>query len=296
MDQGEQPVEDKGLSVWVVVALAAATVIVLGVLTFVAYEALQAENEAAIASTTTIQTPRETTPTATIPDTPTTTTTLPKDSLLASVDDISLVGVATFVEDGFALRVTPSINSSVAGAAWFIRKQPVSQGFETTFAFRIHDIPQNPGDGLAFVIQNSSVTALGEASFGIGYTDIANSVAVEFDTVRQDYSGDPAPFHVGVHTRGTERNSSHESASIGRFIPTFRLADGLVHVVKVEYAPGTLTVYLDDLANPALTVQLDLDATLRLDSGRAWVGFTASTEPGFRETHDILSWSFTPVS
>jgi len=278
VDQGEQPVEDKGLSVWVIVAFVAATVILLGVLTFIAYEALQAENEAAIATTTTIQTPGETPLTATIPDPPTTPTTPPKDSLLASVE------------------VTPSINSSVAGAAWFIRKQPVSQGFETSFAFRIHDIPQNPGDGLAFVIQNSSVTALGEASFGIGYTDIANSVAVEFDTVRQDYSGDPGPFHVGVHTRGTERNSSHESASLGRFIPTFRLADGLVHVVKVEYAPGTLTVYLDDLANPALTVQLDLDATLRLDSGRAWVGFTASTEPGFRETHDILSWSFTPVS
>jgi len=296
VDQGEQPAQDKGLSVWVVVAFAAAIVGVLGVLTFVAFDALQAENETAIASTTTIQTSDETTPPATITDASTATTTPPKDSLLASVDDVSLVGVATFVEDGLILRVTPSINSSVAGAAWFIRKQPISQGFETTFAFRIHDIPQNPGDGMAFVIQNSSVTALGEASFGIGYTDIANSVAVEFDTVRQGYSGDPGPFHVGVHSRGTERNSSHESASLGRFIPTFRLADGLVHVVKVEYVPGTLTVYLDDLADPALTVQVDLDATLRLDSGTAWVGFTASTEPGFREAHDILSWSFTPVS
>ncbi len=33
-------------------------------------------------------------------------------------------------------------------------------------------------------------------------------------------------------------------------------------------------------------------AVLRLDDGKAWVGFTASTEPGFRENHDILSWTF----
>jgi hypothetical protein len=174
-------------------------------------------------------------------------------------------------------------------------KQPVAEGFETTFEFRIHDIPQNPGDGFAFVIQNSSVAALGEGSFGIGYTDIANSVAIEFDTVQQGYSGDPAPFHIGVHTRGKEQNTSHESASLARFIPTFPLADGLVHLVKVVYVPETLTVYLDDLDNPVLTVPFDLNATLRLDNGHAFVGFTASTEPGFREAHDILSWSFTPL-
>ena len=207
-----------------------------------------------------------------------------------AVEGLTLTGVAAQADS--VLRLTPSWNVSVAGAAWFSDKQPVENGFETSFVFQLSDIPQNPGDGFAFVIQNSDIFALGEASYGIGYTDIRNSVAVEFDTTFQGYSGDVGAQHIGVHTRGTDANTSHESASIGRVAPDVFLADGLPHLVRVEYSPGTLNVFVDAMNVPTLTVSLDLADTLRLDDGKAWVGFTASTEPGFRENHDILSWTF----
>ena len=70
--------------------------------------------------------------------------------------------------------------------------------------------------------------------------------------------------------------------------------DAEVHTVKIVYSPGSIAIFLDDLGSPLLEVFLDIASVLDLDEGRAWVGFTASIEPGFQENHDIVSWSFTP--
>lgn len=213
---------------------------------------------------------------------------------LWDVGELQLVGDAErFVSH---LRVTPSKNRLQAGAAWLITKQPVADAFETSFRFRISGVEQNPGDGFAFVIQNSSAFALGTDSYGIGYNDIPRSVAVEFDTTLQEYSGDPGSQHLGVHTRGMASNSSHESASLGSTIPPVVFADGETHRVTIKYSPGTLLVFLDDPDTPVLSVEIDIADAVRLDDGTAWIGFTASTEPGFRENHDILDWTFSPQS
>ena len=40
---------------------------------------------------------------------------------------------------------------------------------------------------------------------------------------------------------------------------------------------GLLYVYLDDTHSPIITIPMNLDATLRLDNGRMYVGLTAAT-------------------
>ena len=66
-------------------------------------------------------------------------------------------------------------------------------------------------------------------------------------------------------------------------------------MARVVYAPGALSVFLDDLTNPALTIpNLDLSRLLLLDNGSAWVGFTAGTGAAW-ENHDILAWQFGPA-
>ena len=52
-----------------------------------------------------------------------------------------------------------------------------------------------------------------------------------------------------------------------------------------------MTIFLDDLTTPVLSVAVDLAGTLELDSGRAWVGFTGATGGGY-QNHDILSWEY----
>lgn len=87
---------------------------------------------------------------------------------------------------------------------------------------------------------------------------------------------------------------SDEKYSIGSTTSIPNLSDGSVHVVKIEYLPGTLRVFLDDLGAPVLTVPLDLDAVLSSTDGTAWVGFTSATGLGAWENHDILSFTFGP--
>ena len=58
---------------------------------------------------------------------------------------------------------------------------------------------------------------------------------------------------------------------------------------------GSLAVYVDDLKAPILTVPMNLPDTLELQSGRAYVGFTAATGENMWQVHDILEWEFTSL-
>ena len=182
-----------------------------------------------------------------------------------------------------------------AGAAWLVPPRDVARGFAVTFQFRIDDPTGAGGDGFAFVIQNTGSSVLGGVGKGLGYQGIPNSLAIEFDTYSNpagDFlQGDANDNHISVHTRGSEPNSADEAYSLGATQDIPNLSDGNVHTARVEYVPGVLRVYLDDLAHPALSVPVNLPNTLRLSNGQAFVGYTAATGAGV-QVHDILSFSF----
>jgi hypothetical protein len=93
-----------------------------------------------------------------------------------------------------------------------------------------------------------------------------------------------------VHTGGTGANNVSEGYSLGSYSTSPILDDAAVHTAKIEYQEGSLSVYLDNLNSPVLTIAIDLANTLALNSGDAWLGFTAATGGGY-QTHDILNWS-----
>lgn len=230
------------------------------------------------------------------PNNPELTVALPPPSFpfFRGDEELVTVGEARIDEDQKLLRLTKSTNAVVAAAAWFARKQPVGDGFDTNFVFRMTDIGPNPGEGLAFVIQNHQPDAMGIGASGIGYKEMPNSVAIEFDTVFQDYESDANSNHIAVHTLGTDPNTAHATARLGSANIPYLMANDGTHVVRISYVPGELNVFLDDLDEPRLTVAVDLATKLRLDDGNAWVGFTASTAPGFRQSNDIMNWFFIP--
>ena len=43
---------------------------------------------------------------------------------------------------------------------------------------------------------------------------------------------------------------------------------------------------------PLFITVINLESTMRLDSGRAWVGFTAATGDDMWQVHDVLGWSY----
>ena len=186
------------------------------------------------------------------------------------------------------------------------------------------------GDGLAFVVQNQDHLALGAGGGGLGYTGIANSVAVELDASYNFELLEPYENHVAVHSRGKRHaNSANHSYALASSVHVPDLADGRIHSCRITYTPtldpaavfggrfqasphlshflsnadfanggmpdfglgvGMLQVFVDDLSSPVLVTPLDLGSLLDLKHGRAWVGFTGATGLETWQTTDVLSW------
>lgn len=106
---------------------------------------------------------------------------------------------------------------------------------------------------------------------------------------------EPDGNHINVHTRGVFANHIGDEYPLGKVTPDIHLHDEQAHVVKIDYSPGTMTIFLDDIEEPVLEISVDIADTLELDSGNAWVWFTSDTGGGTADIHDILSWSFSPV-
>jgi hypothetical protein len=216
-----------------------------------------------------------------------------------------LIGIGSVASLGGAgFRLTPSLPYR-RGGVWMINKLPVANGFQSTFQFRITNpgglvqyTPfgfQQGGDGFAFVIQNFGIPVLGPPAGYLGYHGIPNSMAIEFDTWLNYEAGffDPNGNHISVHSRGPAANSVSEAASLGRTTAIPFLKDGATHLARIDYTPGVLSVFVDNLASPVLTLSgLNLSTLLNLDNGSAWVGFTSGTGSAY-QTHDILSWQIT---
>jgi len=232
----------------------------------------------------------------------------------SSTAGLQLIGPAQGV--GGVLRLT-HWQQDTRGAAWRLDKARVVAGFDTSFQFQITgDGVHNVSDGFAFVIQNQSWNAVGARGGGLGYgvgpsdAGISNSVAVEFDTWDNgEEFPDPVSRlpggslgteqdHISVQTRGLLENSPDHTYSLGSTDPADPVAnsigDGNVHEVRIVYVPGSMDVFMDDMSSPILSVSLDLAATLDLDNGGAWVGFTAGNGGGV-SYHDILTWQFTEI-
>ena len=58
---------------------------------------------------------------------------------------------------------------------------------------------------------------------------------------------------------------------------------------------GMLYIYIDDMYSPTITTPINLDYTLKLDNGRAYVGLTAATGESLWQAHDVLSWQFSSL-
>lgn len=205
---------------------------------------------------------------------------------------INLVKHASITTDD-RLRLTPA-SGGQEGAAWFAEQQYVSLPFTSSFSFQLTGGPGEPNnsDGFTFNIQNFSPTARSGGGGTLGML-FPNSLAIEFDTHMNTEIGDPNGNHVSVQSNGTNTNSWEHSASLGWASPSFDLNDGLEHIVRVDYVPGTLSITLDDQA--LLDVPVYLDRLLELQEGKAWVGFTAATGGGW-QNHDINNWTFTPLA
>ncbi len=219
---------------------------------------------------------------------------------LAQEPTLALLGDAVMNEG--TVRLTPA-RKYRRGAAWLRERQPVRDGFEINFRFRISDPGglRHGADGFAFVLQNNGLDelagygasggfALGDGANGNDVRGIANSLAVFFDTHRNppDGSGNGIVIATNAEQRRLRWPPPRLAAN---WRPGVKLKDGRPHAVRIAYRPPLLEVTVDDVLE--LRTPVDLRRLLPAD-GRAFLGFTASTGEGF-ENHDLFDWRFRPA-
>lgn len=230
----------------------------------------------------------------------------------SSTTQLNLLGNS--VQAGNAIRLTANASGQTG---WMYRTtaMPILNGFDTTFTFRILPPPVGTkAEGFAMVIHDdpNGANAVGGTVWGMGYGNgansspgIRNSIAIEFDTYLDPFLNDSSANELTIHTRGTLGNHEHEQYSIGRVTPPSNFVDSQVHTVRIVYVPGTIEVYVDNLATPALTRPYDLITGGTYTSGASiggigavngtgFAGFCATTGAGtLTEQVDILSWDWT---
>lgn len=215
-------------------------------------------------------------------------------ALAAAQDaELELVGDAQRIPG--AVRLAPAERFR-AGAAWIPEKQPVANGFEISFQFRITESGGLAGgaDGLALVLHSAGPRALGShggaGGFALGDHNqsrrIPLSIAVFFDTHRNET--DPGQNFVSISTAGKPENIRWPPSRVALTRPLrVNFKDGRTHTATVVYRPPLLTIGVDDLER-ALVSPVDLRPVLD-EEGRAWMGFTASTGAGWGN-HDLVGW------
>lgn len=175
--------------------------------------------------------------------------------------------------------------------AFFTTAQYSVSSFSAVFQFRI----TSPGgiddgiaagaDGLAFVIQRAGAAQIGSFGAGIGYGGISNSLAVEFDTFRNNY--DPDSNHIGINTGGNMTSLAT--------VPIANAFDnGTIKTVWVDYNGSTLEVRISDgMTRPTGEADLayNVNLTSVLGGSSAYIGFTGATGSAFGN-HEVLNFAF----
>ena len=229
----------------------------------------------------------------------------------SSTAQLNLLGNS--VQAANAVRLTANA-SGQTGWMWRTTAMPILNGFDTTFTFRILPPPVGTkAEGFAMVIHDdpNGANATGGTVWGMGYGSgannspgIRNSIAIEFDTYLDPFLNDSSANELTIHTRGTNGNNENENWSIGRVTPPGNFVNSQVHTARIVYVPGTIEVYVDNMATPVLTRSYDLVTGGNYQSGNpvggigavngtGFAGFCATTGAGtLTEQVDILSWDW----
>jgi len=197
---------------------------------------------------------------------------------------LGLKGSAAVV--GTSLRLTNG-GTGQAGAVWY--GQPVNiTAFTTDFSFQITPGTATLSDGIAFVMQNTGVTAIGPDGGGLGYGGtsggIGKSVAIKFDIF--DNSGEGTDS-TGIFTNGAAPTVPAVDMTASGVDPKS------THVMSVHmvYDGATLTMTITDATtNATFTTSWPINIATTVGASTAYVGFTGGTG-GNTAIQDILSWS-----
>jgi hypothetical protein len=169
-----------------------------------------------------------------------------------------------------------------------------AHSFSTHFVYQLSnstgvgDDDGQGADGITFII-GPSAAALGDIGEGLGYSGVAPSVVIEFDTWNNG-----ARDHNSGNSISLNLNGNVYSDLISPISP--RMNDGEIWHAWIDYNANTQVLEVRTVPAatrpelPGLIANIDIHALIGADT--AYVGFTAGTG-GAANDQDIRSWVWT---
>lgn len=143
-------------------------------------------------------------------------------------------------------QLTPDVNYQ-RGSVWRTEKIDLTEPFDLRFDFFL-GARDGGADGIVFILQPHSDTALGQNGGGIGYEGIDTSLAVEFDTWENAW-GDPAEDHIAIFQNGNveHNNPDNLAGPVDMISGGGNVEDSAYHRVRITWEPDNeeLSVYYE---------------------------------------------------
>ncbi len=197
----------------------------------------------------------------------------------SSATGLTLNGSA--INSANLLQLTPATGSYQDGSVFWNQLVGI-QTFTTDFSFQLSSAQ---GDGFTFAIQGVGATALGATGSGLGYQNIAKSVAIKFDLYSNAGEGTDS---TGVYTNGAVPTVPAVDMTSSGLV----LKSGDSMLAHLTYDGTTLTMNLLDLVtNKSFVLTKAINIPQVIGSSAAYVGFTGSTG-GLTAAQKILSWTY----
>ncbi|RYZ27245.1 MAG: PKD domain-containing protein, partial [Sphingobacteriales bacterium] len=174
-------------------------------------------------------------------------------------------------EDENCFLLTPNAGNKW-GSVWYKNFIDLKENFD--FSFKLFLGNSDAGaDGIAFVLQPNS-TATGSGGGGLGYDGIKPSLAVEYDTYRND---DPVFDHIGIHKNGDYTSAGALVSPVQAHETNANIEDGKWHTTRIVWnaAAKTMIVYFD--STERITYTGDIVASIFNGNSQVYWGFTGAT-------------------
>jgi Bacterial lectin/Fibronectin type III domain len=227
--------------------------------------------------------------------TPGHTVTVDHSAGFANHSDLTANGSATFMSG--VLRLTDG-GGGEAGSAFETSRVGVTT-FATTFTFRMYDGSTPMADGMAFVIQGNSPTALGFSGGGLGYASdtpggpqgIPNSICIKFDLYDNAGEGiDSTGLFVGGDSPTVPSGAGDVLVDLTNTGIDLHSQDAFQ--VTLAYNGTTLTETITDTVTRAtFSTNYTVNIDVLLGGNVGYAGFTGGTG-GLTTTADVQTWTY----
>lgn len=176
-------------------------------------------------------------------------------------------------------QLTPPTGYHQVGAVW--NNTPIDLTKNFVVYSRLYFGKQDNGaDGIAFVLQNYGLTAIGISGGGLGYHQMpGNSFIIEFDTYQNLQwnftTGDPVEDHIGFMSQGNAFHNASTALAAPYPLPQ-NIEDDQYHDAKFTWNASSQTMTLSFLGQ-TFSYSGDIVHTIFGGNSTVYWGFTAAT-------------------